>query len=180
MDDRFTFGSPAKRPAKLGQPRPPGATTGFSPRVVLIAVGLVVAAIAALAVLRGAGEAGERIGDARSETAATIDRANDAAAQATLGRTVVVARTAWAEGGAFPTDPAALTAIEPSMRFTAGASTGPTSVAVHATTDAFAAAVRSRSGTCWWVTLDSSGTTAYGRGGTCTGAAAMGADAPSW
>ncbi|HET9672915.1 MAG TPA: hypothetical protein VFQ40_08735 [Actinomycetota bacterium] len=180
-DDRFNFGFPARRPARLGQPHPPRATTAFGPHHLLLAVGLGAAALVLFVVLRGAGRAGEEVGEARSETMVALDRANDAAAQATLGSAVVIARTAWAERGAFPTDPAGLSAFDASVRFTAGPSSGPTSVGMSVVDDeVFAAAVRSASGTCWWVKLNTSGGTTYGSGGTCTGDAAMAADAPSW
>jgi hypothetical protein len=141
---------------------------------------LIVAAGAAFVVLRSASVAGDRLAAIRSETVVAIDRANDAAARATLGRAIVVARTAWAEAGSFPTDPTALMAFDPSVRFTAGASTGPDLVATSTDASTFAAAVRSRSGACWWVKLDAAGVTTYGSGGTCTGQAAEAADAASW
>jgi hypothetical protein len=147
---------------------------------VVLALGLLVAGIAAFVLLRGAGEAGKQVAAARSDTVSAIDRAEDAAAQATIGQAVVAARTAWADAGAFPTDPTALTALEPSATFTNGASTGPTVVSVSIDPSIFAAAVRSASGTCWWVKLDAAGITTYGSGGTCTGEAARAADAPSW
>jgi hypothetical protein len=180
MDEGFSFGQPAKRRVKQGARRPARIGRSAVPLIVFLAIGLVLAGIAAFVVLRGAGEAGERVAAARSDTISTIDRANDAAAQATIGQAVVAARTAWADAGAFPTDPAALTALEPSATFTLGASTGPGVVSVSIDPSVFAAAVRSASGTCWWVKLDTAGITTYGSGGTCTGEAARAADAPSW
>lgn len=180
MSDAFNFGSPAKRPARLGPTKQGRGTAGFDARILFLVVGLILTAIVIFVVLRATGEAGTRVADARSETVLAIDRASDAAAQGTLGSAVVIARTAFAEQGSFPSDPAALTAFDPSVRFTAGASTGPTSISMRTDDAAFAAAVRSDSGTCWWARLDAAGAATYGSGDTCTGQAAMAADAPSW
>lgn len=180
MSDAFNFGSPAKRPAKLGTVQGRRVTAAFDARILLLSVGLILTAIVVFVVLRATGEAGSQVAGARSETMLAIDRASDAAAQGTLASAAVVAQTAWAEQGTFPSDPAALAAFDPSVRFTGGASTGPTSIAMSAEDAAFAAAVRSDSGTCWWVRLDAAGATTYGSGDTCTGQAAMSADAPTW
>jgi hypothetical protein len=179
MDDRFSFGTPAKRPAKLGA-APARRGLAVDPRLLLVVAGLAVAAVLAFVLLRGAGEAGRSAADAATAAVDTVGRAQDAAAQASIGRAVVAARTAFAEQGAFTTDTAALTAFDPSLTFTTGASTGPTSVAVTATADAFGVAVRSDSGSCWWARLDPAGSTTYGSGGTCTGRAALASNAASW
>jgi hypothetical protein len=130
--------------------------------------------------LRGAGEAGSQIADTRSDTVAQIDRAQDASAQASIGRAVVVARTLFAEQGTFETDPTELSAFDPSIRFTTGASTGPTSISYTASDSSFGIAVRSESGTCWWARADAAGGTTYGSGDTCTGESALAANAPGW
>jgi len=179
MDGGFNFGEPAKRPAKLGGPRAP-RTGSFDVRIVWVAAGLAVAAMLAFVFLRGAGEAGERIADAESNTVAQVDRAQDVAAQSSIVRALAVARTVYAEGGTFASDPATLSAFEPSIHFTSGESTGPTSVAYRADASSFGVAVRSESGTCWWAKAQGSGTTAYGSGGTCTGQAALTASDPAW
>jgi hypothetical protein len=180
VDGGFNFGEPAKRPAKLGGPRAPRSGGSFDLRIVWLAVGLAVAAMLAFVFLRGAGEAGERIAEAESNTVAQVDRAQDAAAQASITRAVIVARTVYAEQGTFASDPATLSAFEPSIDFTAGESTGPTSIAYRANASAVGVAVRSESGTCWWAKAEGTGTTAYGSGGTCTGQAALAASDPSW
>jgi len=92
----------------------------------------------------------------------------------------VVARSLYAEHGSFTTDIATLSAYDPSVTFTSGPSMGPTSIAYAAAEEAFGAAVRSDSGTCWWVKTDVSGVTTYGSGSVCTGEAAMAAARPSW
>jgi hypothetical protein len=180
MDDGFNFADPAKRPAKLGRPTSPRPGVPFDVRILWIAAGLAVAAVLAFVFLRGAGEAGERFADARSDTVAQVDRAQDVAAQTSIARAIVVARALYAEQGAFPTDPATLNAFDPSIRFTSGASTGPASIAYQASGPEFGGAVRSVTGTCWWGKADASGTTAYGSGDPCTGQAALAAIDPSW
>jgi hypothetical protein len=179
MSDGFQFGERAKRPARLGSgPKP--ARTSFDLRLVGIAAGLVVAAVLAFVFLRGADEAGRRIAGTRSGTVSQIDRAHDAAAQGTLGRAVVVAQSLYAENGTFTTDLATLSAFDPGLRFTSGPSRGPATVSYRVNGTGFGAAVRSDSGTCWWVRVDTTSVTTYGSGTPCTGTAAMAASAPSW
>jgi hypothetical protein len=178
MDGGFNFGEPAKRPAKLRVGRPPHRGGAFDVRILLIPAALVVAAVLAFVFLRGAGEAGRRIADDRGDAVAQVVRAQDVAAQAALGRAVVVVRTLYAEQGSF--EPAALADLDPSIGFTPGASTGPASIAYGSDGDAFGVAIRSASGTCWWTKGDSSGTTTYGSGEPCTGQAALGASQPAW
>lgn len=180
VNDGFNFGEPARHPAKLGARRSPIGPSAFDGRIVWVVGGLVVAAVAVFVFLRGADEAGHEIADARSDEIATVDRAEDVAAQASVSRAVIAARTAFAERGSFSIDEATLSAFDPSLHFTSGASSGPTSVAFEATDIAFGAAVRSESGTCWWARIDASGVTTYGGGQSCTGRAALAASDPSW
>lgn len=180
MNDDFHFGEPAKRPARLGSAPAPQARRSFDFRLLWIAAGIVVAAVIAFVLLSGADEAGKQIGDAQSDTVAQIDRAYDAAAQATIGHAVVVAQTLYAERGSFTTDLATLSAYDPAVRFTSGPSNGPATVSYAVTGSEFGAAVRSESGTCWWVKIAASSVTTYGSGPACTGSAAMAASAPSW
>lgn len=181
MDDGFQFGEPAKRPARLGGASASRAGASVSPKLVgLVAGGLVVAGVLAFVFLRGADEAGKQIGDVNEQAVSQIDKAYDAAAQGTLGRAVVVAQSLHAEAGTYPTDPATLSAYDPGLTFTPGASTGPNSVSFGVSGSGFGAAVKSESGTCWWVRIDESGVTTYGSGTPCTGAAATSASAPSW
>ena len=179
MDGGFNFGAPAKRPAKLASSRG-GSSAAVSPRLVAIAIGLVVAAAALFAFFRVIGGAGREIGETQSDAIAEIDRAHDVAAQTSASRALVAARTLSAESGSFPDDAATLSAFDPSMRFTTGGSTGPGLVSFTSTGSTFAAAVRSESGTCWWVTLDRTGVTRYGSGGSCTGRAATAATGSAW
>jgi hypothetical protein len=130
--------------------------------------------------LTSADQAGKQIGKAQSETVAQIDRAHDAAAQGTIGHAVVVAQSLHAERGSFTTDLATLSAYDPALRFTSGPSNGPETVSYAVSGDEFGAAVRSESGTCWWVRVAASSVTTYGSGTACTGSAAMAASEPSW
>ena len=180
VDGGFNFGEPAKRPAKLGGARPTSSASSFDLRYVWAAAGLAGVALLAFLLLRGAGEAGRDIAEAQGTAVAQVDRAHDASAQASVTRALTVARAVYAEEGAFAADPAALSAFEPSIRFTSGASTGPTSVAYTASGSDIGIAVMAESGTCWWARADAAGSTAYGSGETCTGRAALAASGGSW
>ena len=146
----------------------------------MVVAGLVVTGVVAFVFLSGADEAGQQLGDAGERAVSQVDRAYDSAAQGAIGRAVVVAQTLFAERGSFPTDAAMLSGAEPSLVFRAGPSDGPTTVSYAVGDDGFAAAVRSESGTCWWVRIDPTGVTSYGSGRACTGSAAMAASAPTW
>jgi hypothetical protein len=180
MNDEFHFGDHAKRPARLGRPKPQLAPSSIDPRLLWIVAGLVVAATLAFVVLRGADEAGQQLGDANEQAVSQIDRAYDAAAQGTLGQAVVVAQTLHAERGSFTADLATLSAYDPGLHLTSGPSEDPSTVSYGADPSGFGAAVRSDSGTCWWVFVDTAGVTTYGRGNPCTGRAATAASDPSW
>jgi hypothetical protein len=180
MDDGFNFGQPAKRPPRLGGSGPDRDRRSFDLRIAFVAVGLLVAGALVFVFLRGARTAGKQIADAETNTVVQVDEAYDAAAKASVGRAVVVARTLHAERGTFTTDLATLSALDSSIQFTSGASAGPGSISYAASDSAFGAAVRSESDACWWVRIDASGVTTYGTGTPCTGQAAMAADAPAW
>jgi hypothetical protein len=180
MGDEFQFGERARRPARLGGSRAKRTKGSFDLRVLWIVAGLAVAAVVAFVVLSGADEAGKEIADAGSGTVGQIDTAYDAAAQGTVGRAVVVAQSLHAESGTFPDDLATLSAFDPGLHFTPDASKDPSTVSYAVSGSEFGAAVRSESGTCWWVRIDAGGVTTYGSGSDCTGSAAMAAAAPSW
>ncbi len=146
----------------------------------MVAAGLAVAGALAFVLLDGAADAGRQIGEDRSETIAQIDRAYDAAAQGTMGRAVVVAQSLYAEHGSFTTDVDTLSAYDPGLRFVSGPSNAPTTLSYAVSGGRFGAAVRSESGTCWWVRIDTSSVTTYGSGTPCSGSAALQASAPSW
>ena len=181
MNDDFHFGEPAKRPARLRGA--PSAHTGrsFDLRLLWIGAGLVAAAVAAFVFLNGADEAGKQIADAQLDTVAQIDRAYDNRAHNRRSATPSWwRRPLHAKYGDFTTDLATLSAYDPTLRFTSGPSDGPGTVSYAVSGSEFGAAVRSESGTCWWVKIAASSVTTYGSGSACTGSAAMAASAPSW
>jgi hypothetical protein len=180
MNDEFHFGEHAKRPARLGRPKAQHAQRSFDPRLVWVVAGLVVVATLAFVLLRGADEAGEQLGDANEQAVSQIDRANDAAAQGTLGRAAVVAQSLHAERGDFSADLPTLESYDPGLHMTSGPSKDATTVSYAAGADRFGAAVLSDSGACWWVSIDAAGVTSYGDGTPCTGQAALAASDPSW
>ena len=180
MSDEFHFGEHAKRPARLGRPRPQHAQRSFDPRLVWVALGLVVAGVLGFVLLRGADDAGKQLGHANEQAVSEIDRAYDAAAQGTLGRAAVVAQTLHAERGDYTADLATLQGFDPGLHLTSGPSQDVNTVSYAAGPNGFGAAVESDSGTCWWLSLDADGVTAYGSGTPCTGQAAIAASAPSW
>jgi hypothetical protein len=180
MDDGFNFGEPAKRRARLSGPNPPHDRSTFNPRLVWIAAGLVVAAVLAFVFLRSADEAGKQIADSETHAISQIDKAYDAAAQATMGRATVVALSLYAERGSFTTDLATLSGYDPSLRFTSGPSKDPMTVSYAVNAGSFGAAVRSESGACWWARIGADSVTRYGSGTPCTGMAAMAATAAAW
>lgn len=180
MSDEFNFGEPAKRPARLGRSKPQHSERSFDPRLLWVAAGLVVAGVLAFVLLRSADEAGHQLGGANEQAVSEIDRANDAAAQGTLGRAAVVAQTLHAERGDFTADAATLSGFDPGLHFTPAPSTDATTVSFASGPDGFGAAVESDSGTCWWLSLDGEGVTSYGSGTPCTGQAATAASDPSW
>jgi hypothetical protein len=179
MDDGFQFGQQARRPARPASPKRPRRTS-IDARLLWVLAGFVGAGLLAWVFLRGADEAGRELGGRNEQGVATIDRAHDAAAKGTLGRAVVVAQSLFAEHESFTTDLATLSAYDPSLRFTSGSSSDPGTVAYAVDAGGFGAGVRSASGTCWWVRIDTASTTTYGSGEPCTGSAAMAASQPSW
>jgi hypothetical protein len=151
---------------------------------------VVAAAAAAIAVLIGFAvlsfihKGGTTVAQAEHTAVAQIDRAQDVQAQLALQQAAAAARVVQAEVASGPgfdgAGVPALSAYDPSLGATVGASTGPTSVAVAATTAGWGAAAMSASGTCYWIHLDATGTVAYGTGTPCTGQAAMAATGTAW
>jgi hypothetical protein len=180
MNDGFNFGEPARRRLRSSGPKLPRERTAFDPKLVWIAVGLVVAGVFAFVFLRGADQAGKQIADSETHAVSQIDKAYDAAAQGTMGRATVVASSLYAERGSFTTDLATLAAYDPELRFTSGPSQDPGTVSYAVNGGTFGAAVLSESGTCWWAKIGTDSVTTYGSGTPCTGSAALAASAASW
>jgi hypothetical protein len=76
--------------------------------------------------------------------------------------------------------PAALTAVETGPVFVDGPSLEPAVVSISASKTAWAAAVMSSEGICYYVKLAPTDAVRYGTGGSCTGADAMSANASAW
>jgi hypothetical protein len=182
--DEFQFG-PVDEVKTGERVQRPAGPAGGDPRhgrrrldggfVWILAAVLVVVGIGSFVFLAGGDEPQED-----PSAVSPVDRALDAAAQSTIGRAVVVAQTLHAERGSFPSDVETLSALDPTSTFTAEPSGDPTSVSYAVGEGGFAAAVRSESGTCWWVRVDPTGTTTYGSGSSCTGQAAMAASDAAW
>jgi hypothetical protein len=180
MKDEFSFDDSAGNPARPGAPTPKQAGRPFDSRLVWIVAGVVVAGVLAFVFLRSADEAGKQIAGSQTGAVSQVDRAYDAAAQGTIGRTVVVALSLYAERGSFTTDLGTLSAYDPGLRFTSGPSNDPITVSYAVDAAGFGAAVRSESGTCWWAKIAANSVTTYGSGKPCTGSAALAASAASW
>jgi hypothetical protein len=147
----------------------------------VVAVAVAIAATLAGAALLVMKRGGDAAADAAEETVATVDRANDAEAQATLQAAVRAALAIQAESGSLDgVTPEALAAHDPALTFTSEPSSDPTVVSVAVGSGIWGAATRSGSGSCLWVRLDAQGMVAYGAGPTCTGTAALSASRTSW
>ena len=136
---------------------------------------LVTIALSALLVLPACGLGLEASGAQQDINA--MGPAQDAQAQNNLQLAVVAARTAFSDNVSFQgANAATLAQVEPSLQYTAGASTGPGTVSVMPEdANHWAAAVLSDSGTCFFTVVDGAGTAHNGS----AKAACAAADAPS-
>jgi hypothetical protein len=75
-------------------------------------------------------------------------------------------------------DPAGLDELQPGYIFVDGPSTASRIVSVSSTRRSWAAAVLGPDGTCLWVRTTAGGEVVRGKGGECTGTAALAADRP--
>jgi type IV pilus assembly protein PilA len=124
-------------------------------------------------------------------------RAQDRVSQSSLRNALTAAKTAYADNGDYSKSRSTdLPAIEPSLTYAAGnvVSTGPKAVSVRVSSvvasprdhQIWAAAVLSKSGTCFWIKDQATGAgagTTYGSTSdqtNCTGNAARAAAAASW
>ena len=104
----------------------------------------------------------------------------DADAQESLRLALAAARIVSPQGGNFlDAGPGELAALRPGYTFVDGPSTIPRVVSVSATADAWAAAVRGPSGTCYWIRVGVGEPPLTGTTRTCTGAAALRAPVPA-
>lgn len=78
------------------------------------------------------------------------NRANDRSAQVSLRHALTNAKALYADDDSFVNaTPTRLSAVETSLAFTSGVSTGPKVVSIHNSTTTFVAAARSRTGLCY-------------------------------
>ena len=106
--------------------------------------------------------------------------AADADARESLRLALAAARIASPPGEGFlDAGPARLAALRPGYTFVDGPSTIPRVVSVASTADAWAAAVRAPSGTCYWIRVGVGEPPTTGTTRTCTGAAALRAAIPT-
>jgi len=167
--DGFNFGRPARGPA-LG-----GRTAAVVAAIALLAT------VAVVSYLQFVSRSGRTAADAQATAVGQIDRSQDVQAQVVARTAESAAAVAYSESGSFAdAGPAQLSALDPSVAYTVGPSTGPTVVSVAATASTWAAAVLSPSGTCFWIKLDGSMAATYGTGSACSGSDAMAAAAPAW
>lgn len=109
------------------------------------------------------------------------DAADDARTQEAAMTALAVAQEAVTSGVPYAdAGPARLSALDHRLTFVDGPSTEPQVVSVAVTTGAWAAAVLSPSGTCYFVRLGDRGLATYGTGIDCTGKAALSASDLSW
>lgn len=125
--------------------------------------------------------------DARSDVAVTqigagVDPSmTDADAKEAARVAVVAARAALTQRKAFQTaGPSQLAELQPGYTFVDGPSTMPRIVSVAASPRAWAAAIQSPTGTCFWVRATRGGVIERGTAIQCTGATALTAPARGW
>ncbi len=118
--------------------------------------------------------------DPAAPDAAAVGNMLDARAQAAGTAALDAARTVASGGSIVDAAPNALTALDPTVLYLDGPSTGPSVVSVYAGAAGWAAAVHGAKTTCYWIALAADGRARYGTGEPCTGMAALAADRPAW
>jgi hypothetical protein len=116
---------------------------------------------------------------AAPDTAAVGDMLDARARTAATGA-LDAARTVASTGSIADASPNALTALDPTVLYVDGPSTGPSVVSVYAGAAGWAAAVHGAKGTCYWIAVAADDRTRYGTGAPCAGMAALAADRPAW
>ncbi len=106
-----------------------------------------------------------------------------AQSESELRHALGVAQQQYARSGTFDdADATSLVAIDPQLRYTAPdiASPGPGFVSVYSEATVWAAAVRARTGTCFYIKQVAGQNPRFGAGTLCTGRAALSANQPYW
>lgn len=169
--DEFNFGPPGH-----GRPQ-----VSIDPRLLMVAGGLLAAALAVVGFLTFVSKGGDEVAAAQVTAVQQIDHSQDALAQATLRNTLAAAKTLFTDAGSYDgLGPADLAGIEPSLTYTDGPSTDPQTVSVAMQGNVAGMAAMSPSGICFTIRDDAVGGVTYGSGIACTGQAALTAAAPSW
>jgi hypothetical protein len=182
MDQDLGFGGPVvhKPPATarpdVAPPPVPPASRSVAPLVLVVIVLVVAAAVVGFLWLMNSG--GKEAATAASTALDQVDASADADAQSTLRNALAAAKVGFTDSGSYAdVTPDVLAQIEPSYTYTTTASNDPHTISVASTEGAIGLAVRSDSGTCFWVRDDvtSGAGTSFATGGACTGAAALAA-----
>ena len=169
--DEFNFGPPGRRRPQVG----------LDPRLLLMAGGLMAAALAVFGFLSFVSRGGEQVADAQATAVQQVDHSQDSVAQLNLTNALAAAKVYFDDGSTYAGLSAVeLAAIEPAFTYTDGPSPAVGMVSVAVQGDAVGLAALSSSGTCFYIRDSAAPGTAFGSGATCTGQAAMSAADPSW
>ena len=169
--DSFTYGKAAHQRPSVGR------------KPIYIALALVVALGAVTAVFGLVKTGGDAVVHHVKTVTKAADSASDLQAQSSLRLALQTAKTTLLDDSTYGSAGyGQLSLLDPSLTYVDATqpSTGPNVVSVQAGHGAWGAAVRSSSGTCFYVRDVMPGGTAYGSGDVCTGQAAMGATASSF
>ena len=189
MDDSFSFGHPQKHRSRVRPRRPKRADPDPPPKHAArrrtvandrrrLAFGVIGALLVVVAVwgylhVHGSDPAGGQ------GSTGQID-AGDLQAKQTAATAVQTVRSLYDQDGSFETITSrALRSADSSTDYAATESSDVGTVSVASTSMGVGLAVRSPSGTCFYVHVIASGVT-YGTGSPCTGHAALDASAPAW
>ncbi len=167
--DSFNLGKPSRGPNLDGRTLLWGG----------VAVVLLISLVAVY--LQFVGNSGNEVASDQATVVQQVDRTQDVVAKMSARTAVSAASAAYQASNGFSTvGPDQLSLLDPTVTYTTAPSTSATVVSVASSPAAWAAAVLGPSGTCYWVKLAAMAVPSYGTGSTCTGAAAMAANHPSW
>ena len=169
--DEFHFGPPDRERRQIA----------IDPRLLMVAGGLLAAALAVFAFMTFVSKGGREVAAAQVTAVQQIDHSQDAVAQLNLTNALAAAKVYLTDHGSYTgLNAAELATIEPAFTYTDGPSPAVGTVSVAVQGEAVGLAALSPSGTCFYVKDNATNGTAYGSGTICTGPAALGAVAASW